>query len=95
LAEEDWIYKACRAAYVCLVCLKKVYKKVQLKEFHLVEQGLCKLESEKRDSSLKDPETVLYSPAVGSLLALRSPLANLLFNPSFSLLPDLISFNTF
>jgi len=80
-------------AFARLSCLKKVYKKICLKELHLVKQGLHELESEERDSSLKDSETVLHSPVVGSLTALRSPLANLFFNSSFSLLPNLISSN--
>jgi len=51
------------------------------------------LESEERGSSLKDLETVLCSLVVGFLVTLGSPLANLFFNPSFSLLPNLISSN--
>jgi len=94
LAKEDWIREARRAAYARLIHLKKVCKKVCLKEFRLVKQGLYKLENEKRGSSLKDLETVLYSPVMGSLTTLGSPLANLYFNPSFSLLPNLISSNT-
>jgi len=78
----------------CLLYLKRVYKKVWLKEFCLVKQGLYKLESKEKGSSLKDPETILHSPVVGSLTTLRSPLADSFFNPSFSLLPDLISSNT-
>jgi len=66
-----------------LLRLKKGYKKVWLKELYLVKQGLYKLESEEKGSSLKDPEIVFYSLAVGSLIALRSPLANLFFNPFF------------
>ena len=48
---------------------------------------------QERDFNLKDLEIVLHSPAVESLIALKSLLANLLFNFSFSLLPDLISSN--
>jgi len=94
LAKEDQIHEARRVTHARLIRLKKVREKVHLKEFCLVKQGLYKLESEKKGSSLKDLETVLHSPAVGSLLALRSPLTNLFFNPSFSLLPNLIFFNT-
>jgi len=86
-------FKVAAYTIIKVQCLQQVCKKVWLKEFYLIKQGLYKLESEKRGSSLKDPETVLYSPVVGSLTALRSPSANLFFNPSFSLLPDLISFN--
>jgi len=38
-------------------------------------------------------EIVLYSLAAESLVALKLPLADLFFNPSFSLLPNLLSFN--
>ena len=93
LAKEDWIYEACQATYTQLICLEKGCKKVCLKEFCLIKQGLYKLESEKRGFSLKDLETVLHSPVVGSLVALGLPLANLFFNPSFSLLLNLISSN--
>ena len=81
-------------AIVKVQCLQRVRKKVWLKEFRLVKQGLYKLESEKRGSNPKDPETVLHSPVAGSLAALGSPSVNLFFNPSFSLLPNLISSNT-
>jgi len=57
-------------ALACLLCLKKVRKKVWSKEFRLVKQGLYELKSEERGSSLKDLETVLCSPAVGSLTTL-------------------------
>jgi len=86
--------KAAAHAVMKVQCLQWVRKKVQLKEFRLVKQGLCELESEERDSSLKDPETVLYSPVVGSLITLRSPSTNSFFDSFFSLLPDLISSNT-
>jgi len=76
-----------------LLCLKRVYKKVWLKEFCLVKQGLYKLESEEKGSSPKDLETILHSLVVGSLTALGLLLTNLFFNPSFSLLPNLISSN--
>jgi len=91
--EERRHFNAYLAAFTYLSYLKKVYKKIYLKELRLVKQGLYKLESKEKDSSLKDPETVLYSPVVGSLATLRSPLADSFFNPSFSLLPNLISSN--
>jgi len=99
--EDNYTYKEERrrfntylAASACLSHLKKVYKKICLKELYLVKQGFYKLESEEKGSSLKDLETVLHSPVVGSLTAFGSPLANSFFNPSFSLLPNLISSNT-
>jgi len=76
-----------------LLYLKQVYKKVWLKEFYLVKQGLYKLESKKKGFSPEDLETVLHSLVVGSLIAPKLPLADLFFNPSFSLLPNLLSFN--
>ena len=85
--------KAAAHAIVKVQRLQRVREKVQLKELYLVKQGLYKLESEKKGFNLKDLETVLYSPVVGSLATLRSPSANSFFNPSFSLLPDLISSN--
>jgi len=85
--------EACLSASARLLRLKKVHKKVWLKEFRLVKQGLYKLENEEKGSNPKDLETVLRSPVVGSLPTPRSPLANLFFNPSFSLLPNLISSN--
>jgi len=94
LAAQQRALNACFFASTYLLYLKKVCKKVRLKEFRLVKQGLYELESEEKNSSLKDLEIVLYSPVVGSLTAFRSPLANSFFNSSFSLLPDLISSNT-
>jgi len=94
LAKEDRIYKACWVAHAHLIHLEKVCEKVRLKEFYLVKQGLYKLESKERGFNLKDLETVLHSLVVGSSAALRSPLINLFFNPSFSLLPNLIFSNT-
>jgi len=73
--------------------LKKIQEKIWLKELRLVKQGLYELESEEKDSNLKEMEIVLCNPAVESLIALKLPLANLFFNPSFFLLPNLFSFN--
>jgi len=92
--EERRRFDARLAASARLSRLEKVHEKIRSKELRLVEQGLRELESEERDSSPKDPETVLHSPVVGSLTALRSLSANSFFNPSFSLLLNLISSNT-
>jgi len=67
--------------------------KVYLKELCLVKQGLYKLESKKKGFNLKEIEIALRSPAVESLVTLKSPLTNSFFNPSFSLLPNLVSSN--
>jgi len=91
--KERRCFNACLAASAYLSCLKKVCEKICLKELYLVKQGLYKLESKEKGSSPKDLETVLYSLVVGSLATLRLPLANSFFNPSFSLLLNLISFN--
>jgi len=91
--EERRHFNAYFAVFTYLFYLKKVYKKIYLKELYLVKQGFYKLESKERGSSPKDLETVLYSPVVGSLATLRLPLADSFFNPSFSLLPNLVSFN--
>ena len=63
---------------------------VYLKELCFAEQGACKLEEEE----VKALSTrVVVSPDL--LVVPLSSLANpFLFNPSFSLLPDLISYNT-
>jgi len=74
--------------------LKKICAKVCLKELYLVKQSLYKLESRKRDFNLKETEIALHSPAVGSLITLRSPSTNSFFNLAFSLLLNLLSFNT-
>ena len=81
-----------QAAFVKVQCLQWVCEKVYLKEFRLVKQGFYKLESEEKDFNLGEKEIILYSPAMGFLIALKSPLANLFFNPFF-LLPNLISSN--
>jgi len=67
---------------------------VRSKEFHLVKQGLHKLEAEeaKADSRLLVRETTLNS-LVGA--SLRSPLGNSFFgNPFLLILPNLLSSNT-
>jgi len=91
--KESQILNTHLFAHAWLTYLKRVCEKVQLKEFYLVKQGLCELESEERGFNPKDPETVLYSLVVGSSAALGLPLADSFFNPSFSLLLDLISSN--
>jgi len=92
--EERHRFDAYLTAFTYLSHLKKVYKKIHFKELYLIKQGLYELESKKRGSSPKDSETVLHSPVVESLITLRSPLTNSFFNPSFSLLPNLVSSNT-
>ena len=77
------------AAFVQLIRLKKVYKKIRLKEYRLVKQGLTKLESNKAKES---SSLVVEAPPI--LVAHRSPLATPSFNLSFSTLPNLLSYNT-
>ena len=63
---------------------------VYLKELYLAEQGACKLEKEEAKAL---STRVVASPDL--LIVPLSPLADpFLFNSSFSLLPDLISYNT-
>jgi len=92
--ERSRAFKTWVAALACLFYLKKVYKKVYLKEFCFIKQGLYKLESKERDFNYSEVEIVPSSLVVESLMALESLLANLLFNSFFSLLPNLISLNT-
>ena len=64
---------------------------VCLKELHLTKQGACKLEEEE----IKALSTKVVASPNLSVVPL-SPLTNpFLFNPFFSLLPNLISYNIF
>ncbi len=63
---------------------------VYLKELHFIKQGLYKLEKEEA-KALNTRVVVPPSPLVVPLLPLTNPF---LFNPSFSLLPNLILYNT-
>jgi len=49
--ERSCAFKARIATLAHLLCLKRVYKKVCLKEYRLIEQGLYKLEADKRSST--------------------------------------------
>ena len=85
------------AASTRLTYLKRVYKKVYLKEWHLIEQGLykLKLEEAKKDSILGEAE-ITYTLAVDPIdnPAYLSPLTNPFIFSSFLILPDLFSSNT-
>jgi len=73
-----------------LSCLEKVCEKVCLKQLCFAEQGVCELEEEEV-KVLSTGVVVSSNLLVVPLL----PLADLfLFNPFFSLLPDLISCDT-
>jgi len=91
--ERSYAFKAQVTTLACLFRLKKVYKKVCLKEYCLVKQGLYKLESKERNPGCPVVETNPNNLAVGFFVVPGLPLTNLFFNPSFSLLPDLISSN--
>jgi len=52
------------------------------------------LESEEKDFNLKGKEIALRNLVVESLIAFKLPLADLFFNSSFSLLPNLVFSNT-
>ena len=84
--KEARILDARQAAYTQLYRLKKGYKKIRLKEYRLVEQGLTKLESNKAKES---SSLVVESPPVP--VARRSPLATPSFDLFFSTLPNLLS----
>ena len=89
------------AASTQLTRLKKVCEKIHSKEYCLVEQGLCELETEevkvaKTGSNPTVVETA-YTPVVESLSSVIHSLllADLFFfYSSFSQLPDLLSYNT-
>ena len=63
---------------------------VRLKELHLVKQSAYELEEEEA-KALSIRVVASLGPLVVPLLFLADPF---LFNFSFSLLPDLISYNT-
>ena len=63
---------------------------VYLKELRLTKQGLHKLE-EKEAKALNTRVVTSPDPLVVPLLPLASPFE---FSPSFSLLPDLLFYNT-
>ena len=87
--ERSHAFEARIAASACLLRLKRVHKKVRLKEYRLVKQGLLELEANKRGSTQFVMEINPSSLAVESLMALRSPLTNSFFNLSFFLLLNL------
>jgi len=84
-----------------LTCLKKVCEKIYSKEYYLVEQSLCKLETEevvvaKMGSILTEVE-IANTLVVESLplMACLLPLADLFFfDSSFFQLPDLLFYDT-
>ena len=85
------------AASARLTYLKRVCKKVCLKEWRLIEQGLykLKLEEAKKDSVLEEAEIIciLVVDLVGNPARLL-PLTNPFVFSSFLILPDPFSSNT-
>ena len=83
--------------YTRLTCFKKVYTKVQSKEYYLVKVCINLRLKEKKRSSLAEVE-ITYIIEVGSFNILNPhslPLANYFaFNSSFLILPNIISNNT-
>ena len=71
------------------MCLKKVCKKIYLKQLCLAKQSVYKLE-EKEVKVLSTRVIVSSNLLVVSLLPLTSPFK---FSPFFSLLPNLLSYN--
>ncbi len=67
-----------------------VHQLVHLKELYFTKQGLSKLKGEEL-KVLSTRVVVSPIPSVVPLLPLVNPFV---FNPSFSLLPNLLSYNT-
>jgi hypothetical protein len=85
------------AASTRLTCLKKVYKKVRLKEWRLAEQGLYKLKAKeaKMDSVQEEAETactLVVDPVDNPARLL--PSTNPFIFSSFLIIPNLFSSNT-
>jgi len=51
IEERNYIFKAQVSASIYLFYFKKIYKKIYLKEYYLAEQGLYKLEANKKKVS--------------------------------------------
>ena len=79
--------KAYLNAFTQLLHLKKVCEKVQSKKYYLVEQGLCKLKTDKK-KEFKVESINTFNPYL-------LPLFNFFTsNFSFLILPDVLSDNT-
>jgi len=79
------------AASACLLCLKKVHKKIHFKKYHFVEQGLCKLKAKEVEVAkmgfIPTAVETIDTPKIVSLVSKvhQLPLTNpFTFNFSFS-----------
>ena len=84
-----------------MLCLEKVYKKIHFKEYHFIEQSLCKLEAKevevaKTGSNLTIVEIINTLGVESSISkAYWLLLTNLFtFDLSFFQLPNLLFYNT-
>ena len=88
--KEHQLFEACFLASSRLTHLKKVREKIYLKQLCLAKQSIYELEEEET-KALSTKVVASPNPLVAPLLPLADPF---LFNPSFSLLPNLISYST-
>src|SRR6266567_2441251 len=86
--KEYKLFNTCLLASSWLTHLKKVYKKIHLKQLCLAKQSIYKLKEEEA-KALNTGVVIFPNPLVVPLLPLANPF---LFNLSFSLLPNLISY---
>jgi len=81
-----------------LICLERVHEKICSKEYCLVEQSLYELEAE--EAKMGSNPTMVETAHMGVVKSLFPAVHPLLladlfeFGSSFSLLPDLLSYNT-
>ena len=88
--EELQILNARQAAHARLHRLKKVYEKLHSKEYLLREQGMQELKAAKAKE-----KNSLEAKSLAAQVAYPLSLADFFnFNPSFSMLPDIIFNNT-
>ena len=88
--KESQILNAYQAAHTQLHRLKKVHKKLHSKEHSLREQSMQELEATKAKEK-NSSEAKSLATQVAHLLPLADSFD---FNPSFSILPDVIFNNT-
>ena len=82
--------EACLTVFTQLICLKKVYKKLQSKKHCLWEQGLLELKAVE-----KKKKNSLEVELLATLVAHLSPSTNFfIFNLFFLILPNMIFNNT-
>ena len=84
-----------------LTHFKRLYKKIYSKEYHLVEQSLCELETE--ETKVAKTGFIPTVMETTNILGVKSPVSKahqllltdpFIFSFSFSLLSDMIFYNT-